>query len=134
LIANRLRTLRSTPIRTLQQEILLATHDPITGNPTSLDESLTTKPSDTSSKTTSLPSTPQTPNMSGITAAPAVHVSVTRMPARGHSMVPHFDGNALNLCLYFDEVELLSIDAGLNEEGKVCHALRYASREDNELW
>jgi hypothetical protein len=29
---------------------------------------------------------------------------------------------------------LLSIDTGLNEEGKVCHALRYASREDNELW
>jgi hypothetical protein len=38
--------------------------------------------------------------------------------------------------LYFDEVEVesLSIDAGLNEEGKVRHALRYASQEDNELW
>jgi hypothetical protein len=73
--------------------------------------------------------------MSGIaTAAPAVHVSVTRMPARGHSTVPRFDGNALNLRLYFDEVESLSINAGLNEEGKVRHALRYASREDNELW
>jgi hypothetical protein len=36
--------------------------------------------------------------------------------------------------LYFDEVESLSIDTGLNEEGKVRHALRYASREDNELW
>jgi hypothetical protein len=72
--------------------------------------------------------------MSGIAAAPAVHVSVTHMPTRGHSMAPHFDGNALNLHLYFDEVESLSIDAGLNEEGKICHALRYASREDNELW
>jgi hypothetical protein len=36
--------------------------------------------------------------------------------------------------LYFDEVESLSIDAGLNKEGKIRHALRYASREDNELW
>jgi hypothetical protein len=59
------------------------------------------------------------PNMSGIAATPAVHVSITCMPARGHSTVPHFDGNALNLRLYFDEVESLSIDAGLNEEGKV---------------
>jgi hypothetical protein len=43
-------------------------------------------------------------------------------------MVPCFDGNAPNLCLYFDEVESLSIDTGLNKEGKVrC----YASREDN---
>jgi hypothetical protein len=29
---------------------------------------------------------------------------------------------------------LLSIDAGLYKEGKVCHALHYASQEDNELW
>jgi hypothetical protein len=49
-------------------------------------------------------------------------------------MVPHFVGNALNLCLYFDEVESLSINAGLNEEGKVQHALCYASQEDNKLW
>jgi hypothetical protein len=73
--------------------------------------------------------------MSGIVATtPAVHVSITRMPTRGHSTVPRFGGNALNLCLYFDEVESLSIDAGLNEEGKIRHTLRYASREDNELW
>jgi hypothetical protein len=56
------------------------------------------------------------------------------MPACGHSTAPRFDGNALNLHLYFDEVEALSIDAGLNEEGKVRHALRYASQEDNKLW
>jgi hypothetical protein len=56
------------------------------------------------------------------------------MPARGHSTAPHFDGNTLNLRLYFDEVESLSTDAGLNKEGKIQHALRYASREDNELW
>jgi hypothetical protein len=72
--------------------------------------------------------------MSEIAAAPAVHVSITRMPARSHSTAPRFDGNALNPRLYFDEVELLSIDAGLNKEGKICHALRYARREDNELW
>jgi hypothetical protein len=71
--------------------------------------------------------------MSEITAARAVHVSVTCMPARSHSTALHFDSNALNLHLYFDKVESLSIDAGLNE-GKVCHALHYASREDNELW
>jgi hypothetical protein len=74
--------------------------------------------------------------MSGSTAAaaPAFHVSITRMPARSHSTAPHSDGNALDLRLYFDEVESLSIDAGLNEEWKVRHALRYASQEDNELW
>jgi hypothetical protein len=49
-------------------------------------------------------------------------------------MVPHFYGNALNLHLYFDEVESLSIDAGLNKEKKIQHALRYASQEDNKLW
>jgi hypothetical protein len=67
-------------------------------------------------------------------AIPTVHVSITHMPARGHSTAPHFDGNALNLCLYFDEVDSLSTDAGLNEEGKIRHALRYTSRENNELW
>jgi hypothetical protein len=73
--------------------------------------------------------------MSGIaTATPAVHVTITHMPARGHSTAPCFDGNTLNLCLYFDEVESLATNAGLNEEGKICHALRYASREDNKLW
>jgi hypothetical protein len=56
------------------------------------------------------------------------------MPACSHSTAPCFDGNALNLHLYFDEVESLSTDAGLNEEGKIWHTLRYASREDNELW
>jgi hypothetical protein len=56
------------------------------------------------------------------------------MPTHGHSTAPCFDGNALNLHLYFDEVESLSIDAGLNEEVKICHALCYTSREDNELW
>jgi hypothetical protein len=56
------------------------------------------------------------------------------MPTHGHSTLPRFDGNALNLHLYFDEVESLSIDASLNEEGKVHHALCYASREDNEVW
>jgi hypothetical protein len=56
------------------------------------------------------------------------------MPARGHSTAPCFDSNALNLHLYFDEVESLSTDAGLHEEGKIRHALRYASCEDNELW
>jgi hypothetical protein len=82
---------------------------------------------DTSSNTTSPLSTLQTPNMSGIAATPAVHVSIICMPTRGHSTVPQFDGNALNLCLYFDEVELFSIDASLNEEGKVRHTLRYAN-------
>jgi hypothetical protein len=56
------------------------------------------------------------------------------MPARGHSTAPCFDGNALKLRLYFDEVVSLSTDAGLNEEGKIRHTLRYASRKDNELW
>jgi hypothetical protein len=71
--------------------------------------------------TTSPPPTPETPDMSGSTpaAVPAVHVSITHMPACSHSMVPHFDGTALNLRLYFDKVESLSTDASLNEEGKI---------------
>jgi hypothetical protein len=68
------------------------------------------------------------------TAASAIHVSITCMPACGHSMVPRFDSNALNLRLYFDEVNSLSTDAGLNKEGKIWHTLHYASCEDNELW
>jgi hypothetical protein len=68
------------------------------------------------------------------TAVPTVHVSITHMPARSHSTAPRFDGNALNLRLYFEEVNSLSTDAGLNEEGKIRHALHYTSREDNELW
>jgi hypothetical protein len=67
-------------------------------------------------------------------AIPTIHGSITHMPARGHSTAPCFDGNTLNLCLYFDEVDSLSTDAGLNEEGKIQHALCYASREDHELW
>jgi hypothetical protein len=61
--------------------------------------------------------------MSGIAAAPAIHVTIIHMPASGHSTVPCFDGNALNPHLYFDEVESLSIDAGLNEEERIRHAL-----------
>jgi hypothetical protein len=72
--------------------------------------------------------------MSGITATPAIHVSVTHMPVHSHSTAPRFDGNTLNLHLYFDEVKSLSTDASLNEEGKTRHALHYASCEDNELW
>jgi hypothetical protein len=57
--------------------------------------------------------------MSGTTAAiPTIHVSTICMPAHSHSTAPCFDGNALNLCLYFDEVEALSTDAGLNDKGK----------------
>jgi hypothetical protein len=67
-------------------------------------------------------------------AVPAIHVFITCMPTRSHSMAPRFGGNALNLCLCFDEVDSLSTDAGLNEEGKIQHALHYASHEDNELW
>jgi hypothetical protein len=57
--------------------------------------------------------------MSRTAATPAVHVSVTCMPTCGHSMAPRFDGNTLNLCLYFDEVESLSINVGLNKKGKI---------------
>jgi hypothetical protein len=46
----------------------------------------------------------------------------------------HFDSNALNLHLYFDEAEALSADTGLNDEGKIWHALHYASQENNKLW
>jgi hypothetical protein len=73
--------------------------------------------------------------MSGAVAAAApVHVPTAHMPAHSHSIAPCLDGNALNLCLYFNEVEALSSDASLNDEGKICHALQYASQEDNKLW
>jgi hypothetical protein len=79
---------------------LLATHDPITSNPASL-KSLAAEPqTETSSDTTSPPSTPQTPSMSGTATTPAAHISITHIPTCGHSMAPHFDGNALNLHLY----------------------------------
>jgi hypothetical protein len=48
--------------------------------------------------------------------------------------VPYFDGNALNLWLYFDKVESLSTDTSLNKEGKIWHILQYTSQEDNKLW
>jgi hypothetical protein len=67
-------------------------------------------------------------------AIPAIHVSTAHIFACGHSMVPHFNSNALNLCLYFDEVEALSTNAGLNYEGKIWHTLRHTSQEDNKLW
>jgi hypothetical protein len=76
-IADQLWTLRLTPIHTLHQEILLAAHDPITGNPTNL-ETLVSKPwSETSSDSpNSPPPILQTnTNMSGAAAAvPAIHV------------------------------------------------------------
>jgi hypothetical protein len=137
LIANQLWTLRLTPICTLPQKILLTAHNPVTGNPVNL-KSLTSEPSPESSPdtTTSPPPTPQTPDMSGSapTVVPAIHVSITHMPTHGHLTAPRFNVNALNLYLYFDEVESLSTDAGLNKEGKIWHALCYASHEDNELW
>jgi hypothetical protein len=103
----------SNPLEYIQ---VLLTHTPNFIQVPSIGKNDTTN---YSSDTTSPPSTPQTPNMSGTAATPAVHVAVTRMPAHGHSTVPHFNGNALNLHLYFDEVESLFIDASLNEEGKV---------------
>ena len=59
---------------------------------------------------------------------------ITRMPARGHSTAPTFDGDALNLAPFFDEVETLANEAQLDDAAKVKHTLRYARREDSELW
>jgi hypothetical protein len=70
--------------------------------------------------------------MSGTaTAIPTIHVSSTCMPACGHSTVPCFNSNALNLHLYFDKVEAPSTDTSSNDEGKIWHTLCY---EDNKLW
>jgi hypothetical protein len=42
------------------------------------------------------------------------------MPTHSHSTVPHFNGNTVNLYLYFDdEVEALSTDTSLNDQGKI---------------
>jgi hypothetical protein len=65
-------------------------------------------------------------------AAPTIHVSTTHMLTHGHSM-SHFNGNTLNLHLYFDKVEALSTNTSLNNKGKIWHALHYASRENNKL-
>jgi hypothetical protein len=56
------------------------------------------------------------------------------MPARGHPTAPAFDGNPLNLRHFLEEIQLLADDAGLDEAGRIRHALRYASLSDNELW
>jgi hypothetical protein len=57
-----------------------------------------------------------------------------QMPARGHSTAPTFDGNALNLNRFFDEVDLLAEEAKVDDRGKIKHSLRYASIGDYELW
>jgi hypothetical protein len=56
------------------------------------------------------------------------------MPARGHSTAPTFDGNPLNLNRFFEEVEILAADAGIDDAGRIKHSLRYASLNDYELW
>jgi hypothetical protein len=56
------------------------------------------------------------------------------MPTRGHSTAPTFDGNPLNLSRFFEEVEILAADAGLDDAGRIKHSLRYASLNDYELW
>ncbi|MDT7543780.1 MAG: hypothetical protein QOE33_3695 [Acidobacteriota bacterium] len=56
------------------------------------------------------------------------------MPGRGHSTAPTFSGDALDLDRFFEEVDILADDAGLDDAGKIKHSLRYARREEYELW
>jgi hypothetical protein len=56
------------------------------------------------------------------------------MPARGHSTAPTCDGDALNLVHLFNEVDTLTTEAGLNDQAKIRQSLRYARREEYELW
>ena len=77
--------------------------------------------------------------MSGAAAAnppPPVHTVINpkSMPARGHSTAPTFDGDALNLIHFFNEVDVLGTKAGLTDEAKIRQSLRYARREEYELW
>jgi len=75
--------------------------------------------------------------MSGAAAAnppPPAHAIIKSMPARGHSTAPTFDGDALNLIHFFNEVDVLGTEAGLTDEAKIRQSLRYARREEFELW
>ena len=56
------------------------------------------------------------------------------MPACGHSTAPSFNGNPLNISWFFEDVDILGDDAGIDEAAKIKHALRYASLCDNEIW
>jgi len=65
--------------------------------------------------------------------APAV-ANPKPMPACGHSTAPTFDGDTLTLIHFFNEVNTLATEAGLNDQAKIQQSLRYAQREEYELW
>ena len=58
-----------------------------------------------------------------------------QMPLRGTSRAPRFKGDPHELQQYFEDVELLCEDAQLfADEDRIRWAVRYARREDAELW
>ena len=58
-----------------------------------------------------------------------------RMPLRGTSHAPRFEGDPQELQQYFEDVELLCEDAQLfADEDRIRWAVRYACCEDAELW
>ena len=58
-----------------------------------------------------------------------------QMPLRGTSCAPRFEGDPHELQQYFEDVELLCEDTQLfADEDRIRWAVRYACREDAELW
>ena len=58
-----------------------------------------------------------------------------QMPLRGSSRALHFKGDPHELQQYFEDVELLCEDTQLfADEDRIQWAIRYARREDAELW
>jgi hypothetical protein len=55
------------------------------------------------------------------TIVPTIHVSIAHMPAHGHSTAMHSTSTCTLMKLK------LSTNAGLNDKGKIQHALHYTS-------
>ncbi|MFI5420871.1 MAG: retropepsin-like aspartic protease, partial [Nitrososphaerales archaeon] len=56
------------------------------------------------------------------------------MPNRNHSAAPKFDGKAISLDGFLDEVDQLATEHNLGEDKKIEWSIRYVSTEEQQLW
>ena len=64
-----------------------------------------------------------------------IEMAPQRMPLRGSSRAPEFDGDATELVRFFEDVEILCEGAELYSDAeRIKWATRYASRSEAELW
>ncbi|PPQ82280.1 hypothetical protein CVT26_013954 [Gymnopilus dilepis] len=89
-------------------------------NPPPTATTATVQPTST---TTMPPSTGTTPNIKG-SGMPNVH----------HPSAPKFDGKAISLASYLDEVEQLARNHKLSVQETIQWAIRYLSPEEQQLW